>query len=100
MKAASGNATRGNDPKTTTGPQPANTLPALRTHQRAQRFVAILAVVGLLGGCAVVTVASTAATLVVGTVGMAADVAIGAARVTGKAIGTAASAVTPSSDEE
>ncbi len=97
MKAASGNAATVNG---STASQPAHTLPALRTHQSAQRFVAILAVLGLLGGCAVVAVASTAATLVVGTVGMAAGVAIGAARVTGNAIGTAASAVTPSSDEE
>ncbi len=69
----------------------------------AKRLGAVFALVavacGWLAGCAVVSVAGTAATLVVGTVELAADVAVGAARVTGKAIGAAAGAVTPSSDE-
>ncbi len=42
----------------------------------------------------------TTASLLVGTVGLAADVTINAAKVTGKAIGAAASAVTPGGDEE
>ncbi len=68
--------------------------------QLAGALAILLVLPGWLGGCAVVNVASTAASLVVGTVGLAADVTIGAARVTGKAIGAVAGAATPSSDEE
>lgn len=52
----------------------------------------------LLGGCAVVTVASTAVSVGAGAVGLAADAAIGTARITGKAVGAAADAVIPDSD--
>jgi hypothetical protein len=52
----------------------------------------------LLGGCAVVTVASTAVGVGAGAVGLAADAAIGTARITGKAVGAAADAVIPDSD--
>ncbi|MDP9604197.1 UNVERIFIED_ORG: hypothetical protein J2W38_003993 [Variovorax paradoxus] len=51
----------------------------------------------LLGGCAVVTVASTAVSVGAGAVGLAADAAIGTARITGKAVGAAADAVIPDS---
>ena len=57
-----------------------------------------LAGVLLLGGCAVVTVASTAVSVGAGAVGLAADAAIGTARITGKAVGAAADAVIPDSD--
>jgi hypothetical protein len=50
-----------------------------------------------LGGCAVVTVASTAVSVGAGAVGLAADAAIGTARITGKAVGAAADAVIPDS---
>ena len=46
-----------------------------------------------LGGCAVVAVGATA-------VGVAADVAVGAVKVTGKVVGATVDAVTPSSDEK
>ncbi len=49
----------------------------------------------LLPGCAVITVASTATSIAVGTVGLAADAAIGTVRITGKAVGAAADAVLP-----
>ena len=53
----------------------------------------------LVGGCAVVTVAGTAVSVGAGVVGLAADAAIGTARITGKAVGAAADAVIPGSDE-
>lgn len=49
----------------------------------------------LLGGCAVVTVAGTAASIAVSGVGLAAEAAIGTVRITGKAVGAAADAVLP-----
>jgi hypothetical protein len=51
----------------------------------------------LMGGCAVVTVASTAVSVGVGAVGLAADAAIGTARIAGKAVGATADAVIPDS---
>jgi hypothetical protein len=48
-----------------------------------------------LGGCAIVTVADTAASLAVTGVGLAADAAVGAVKITGKAVGAAADAVLP-----
>ncbi|VWX57874.1 conserved hypothetical protein [Burkholderiales bacterium 8X] len=53
----------------------------------------------LLGGCAVVSVASTAVSVGAGAVGLAADAAIGTARIAGKAVGAAADAVIPDGDE-
>ncbi len=52
----------------------------------------------LLSGCAVVTVASTAASIAASGVGLAADAAIGTVRITGKAVGAAADAVLPARD--
>ena len=52
-----------------------------------------------LSGCAVVTVASTAVSVTAGAVGLAADAAIGTARITGKAVGAAADAVLPGDEE-
>ena len=51
-----------------------------------------------LGGCAVVTAVDTAAGLAVSGVGLAADAAIGTARITGRAVGAAADAVLPGDD--
>ncbi len=64
-----------------------------------KRIALLLAASLLLSGCAVVTVASTAVSVTAGAVGLAADAAIGTARITGKAVGAAADAVLPSSDE-
>jgi hypothetical protein len=70
---------------------------AMTTLRRA--FVLLFAALLLsgLGGCAVVTVASTAVSVGAGAVGLAADAAIGTARITGKAVGAAADAVIPDS---
>ncbi len=54
--------------------------------------------VSSLTGCAVVSVASTAVGVAAGAVGVAADVAIGTAKVAGKAVGAAVDAAT--SDDE
>lgn len=57
--------------------------------------IALLGLALKLGGCAVITVVDTAASVAVGTVGLAADAAIGTARIAGKAVGAAADAVIP-----
>lgn len=44
-------------------------------------------------GCAVVSVASTAVSVTAGAVGLAADAAIGSAKIVGKGVGKAADAV-------
>lgn len=49
----------------------------------------------LLGGCAVVTVAGAVVSVGATAVGVAADVAVGAVKVTGKVAGAAVDAVTP-----
>ncbi|MGH6625487.1 MAG: hypothetical protein ACRECD_02905 [Burkholderiaceae bacterium] len=53
----------------------------------------------LLGGCTVIAVADTAATIAVKTVGLAADAAIGTVRITGKVVGAAVDAAIPDSAE-
>lgn len=64
--------------------------------KRTALLAALLSALVLpLGGCAVVTVASTAVSVTAGAVGLAADAAIGTARITGKAVGAAADAVLP-----
>lgn len=55
----------------------------------------VLCTTPLLGGCVVLAVADTAASIAVGTVGLAADAAIGTVRLTGKAVGAAADLVIP-----
>lgn len=60
--------------------------------------VAILA--AALGGCAVVTVAGTAASVAVTAGSLAVDAAVGTVKLTGKAVGAAADAVLPSGGEE
>ncbi|RZL85583.1 MAG: hypothetical protein EOP82_32420 [Variovorax sp.] len=67
-----------------------------------KRYLFLLALplaLGLpLGGCAVVSVAGTAVSVGAGAIGLAADAAIGTARITGKAVGAAADAVLPDSE--
>jgi hypothetical protein len=63
-----------------------------------KRAILLLSFAAMLSGCAVVTVASTAVSVGAGAVGLAADAAIGTARITGKAVGAAADAVIPDSD--
>lgn len=57
-------------------------------------FLVAFAMLGLTG-CAVVTVADTAVSVTAGAVGLAADAAIGTAKIAGKAVGAAADAVIP-----
>lgn len=67
---------------------------------RPAAIVCLLAAcVAPLGGCAVVAAVDTAAGLAVSGVGLAADAAIGTARITGKVIGAAADAVIPDGNE-
>ncbi|CAN7587681.1 hypothetical protein LJR290_004304 [Variovorax sp. LjRoot290] len=67
---------------------------------RCALIAALTLALGLpLGGCAVVTVASTVVSVGAGAVGLAADAAIGTARITGKAVGAAADAVLPDSED-
>jgi len=61
------------------------------------RALLLLSLVAVLSGCAVVTVAGTAVSVGASAVGLAADAAIGTARITGKAVGAAADAVIPDS---
>ena len=56
---------------------------------------ALLAASLSMSGCAVVAVADSAASLVVGTVELVGEAALGTARVAGKAVGAAADPVLP-----
>ena len=68
------------------------------SRQRAPMLVAALFLAGALGGCAVISIAGTAASLAATGVGLAADAAIGTVRITGRAIGAAADVVLPGGD--
>lgn len=57
------------------------------------RWLLAASALGLLGGCAVVAVTSAAVSVTAGVVGLAADAAIGTARIAGKGIGKAADAM-------
>jgi hypothetical protein len=70
---------------------------AMTTLRRAFVLLFAASLLSGLGGCAAVTVASTAVSVGAGAVGLAADAAIGTARITGKAVGAAADAVIPDS---
>ena len=63
------------------------------SRRRAAMLASSLMLASALGGCAVVSVAGTAASLAASGVGLAADAAIGTVRITGRAIGTAADVV-------
>lgn len=67
--------------------------------QRAARLIAALAFSLSAGGCAVVAVVDTAATVAVKGVGLAADAAVGTVRLAGKAVGAAADAALPSDSD-
>ena len=59
-----------------------------RSTHALTRIAAACALAASVGGCAVVSIAATG-------VGLAADVAVGAVKVTGKVVGAAADAVLP-----
>ena len=63
------------------------------SRRRAAMLATSLTLASALAGCAVVSVAGTAASLAASGVGLAADAAIGTVRITGRAIGTAADVV-------
>jgi hypothetical protein len=65
------------------------------TKQTFKLAAVLLATSLSLSGCAVIAVADTAASLVVGTVELVGEAAMGTARVAGKAVGAAADAVLP-----
>lgn len=65
------------------------------SRQRAAMLVSSLILASALGGCAVVSIAGTAASLAASGVSLAADAAIGTVRITGKAVGAVAGAVLP-----
>ena len=62
------------------------------------RLAALLFCAAVLGGCTVITVAGTAASVAVGAGGLAVDAAVGTVKLTGKAVGAAADAVLPGGD--
>jgi hypothetical protein len=64
-------------------------------HPRWITWLACVVAAPLLTGCMVLAIADTVGTVAVKTVGLAADGAIGAVKITGKAVGAVADAVTP-----
>jgi len=72
--------------------------PRASWRRTATACLVLVACAGPLGGCAVVSAVDTAAGLAVSGVGLAADAAIGTARITGRAVGAAADAVLPGDD--
>lgn len=58
-----------------------------------------LALASLLGGCAVISVGSTAVGLAATGAGLVVDAAVGTVKLTGKAVGAAVDAATPGGDE-
>jgi hypothetical protein len=62
-------------------------------------MAAALTLASLLGGCAVISVGSTAVGLAATGVGLAVDAAVGTVKLTGKAVGAAADLVVPDGDD-
>jgi hypothetical protein len=71
-----------------------------RSVQRVAGVAALLLSLGSLSGCAVVAVADTAASAVIGVGGLVVDAAVGTVRIGGKVIGAGADAVLGSDAEE
>lgn len=61
--------------------------------KRLRAMIAAAICSALLSGCAVIAVVDTAATVALGTVGLAAGAAIGTAKIAGKVVGKAADVV-------
>ena len=66
---------------------------------RLIRALLIGTALAALGGCTVLTIAGAAASVAVTGASLAVDAAVGAARLTGKAVGDAADAATQDDDE-
>ena len=66
---------------------------------RGLATAAALIFASLLGGCAVVTVASTAVGVAATGAGLVVDAAVGTVKLTGKAVGAAADLIVPDGDD-
>ena len=66
--------------------------------QRLFAAIALLAATLTVAGCAVVSVAGTAASVAAAGAGLAVDAAVGTVRITGKVVGAAADAMLPGDD--
>ena len=66
---------------------------------RLLRAMVALWILSLTGGCAVIAVADTAATVAIKGAGLVVDGAVGAVKLTGKAAGAAVGAVLPSGEK-
>jgi anti-sigma factor RsiW len=75
------------------------TAPRLPFPRRLARGLALAALCLQLAGCAVVMVAGAAASVVTTGAGLAVDAAVGAAKLTGKAVGAAVDVVVPDSEK-
>jgi hypothetical protein len=64
------------------------------------KVIFVLLMATLLNGCVVLSVADTVASTAVKAGGLVVDGAVGAAKITGKAVGAAADAVIPDGEEE
>ena len=73
----------------------AGTLPGAGVYRNCVLALTIASASIALSGCTVIAIADTVGTVAVKTVGLAADAAIGTVKLTGKAVGAAADAVTP-----
>ncbi len=62
---------------------------------RGAALAAALALTALLGGCAVITVGSTAVGLAATGAGLVVDAAVGTVKLGGRAVGAAVDAITP-----
>ena len=67
---------------------------------RLARALLIGAALATLGGCTVLTIAGAAASVAVTGASIAVDAAVGAARLTGKAVGMAADAASPDDEDK
>lgn len=68
--------------------------------RRTATAASLLLAGALLGGCTIITVAGTAASLAVTAGSLAVDAAVGTVKVTGAVVGAAADVVLPSSDKK
>ena len=66
---------------------------------RGLAIAGALAFTSLLGGCAVITVGSTAVGIAATGAGLVVDGAVGAVKLTGKAVGAVVDAATPGEEE-
>ncbi|MCY7371284.1 MAG: hypothetical protein LH479_10560 [Polaromonas sp.] len=68
-------------------------------HTKTRLLTSLISLSGLLQGCTVLAIADAVGTVAVKSVELAADAAIGVVKISGKAIGAAADAVTPANTD-